>query len=192
MDKFGDPGWFQHQQVAQMWGLSALRLAMSSVVGFNATVYAYKLEGYCESLRVLLLNTVEGNKRLDLSVLEDAVGRLSRYAKQLDSKAYELIHNPTHQVCYFNILCLRRSRGPEIARVNKAYLEFERGFIGKGLPGRPVYKHVIYAPGTWEGYAGLTFPSIREAIAEQNWTEARDQVGEIAHLLRRAASKNAL
>jgi len=76
--------------------------------------------------------------------------------------------------------------------VNKEYLEFERGFIGKGLPGRPVYKHVIYAPGTWEGYAGLTFPSIREAIEERRWDEAREQVREIAKLLKKGASRRGL
>ncbi|KAI8843049.1 hypothetical protein BC829DRAFT_446289 [Chytridium lagenaria] len=41
----------------------------------------------------------------------------------------------------------------------------ERGFLdSEGIPGRPWYRHIIYAPGLWFGYASQTFPAIREAI----------------------------
>ena len=119
---------------------------------------------------------------LDLKALEKAVNHLFQYAKRLDSKANELIQNPKYQTCYLSFFCLSSTRVAEIDRVNQAYLRFERSFIGKGLPGRPIYRHVIYAPGTWEGYAGLTLPSIREAVEGERWAEAKDQVQEITKL----------
>jgi N-acetylated-alpha-linked acidic dipeptidase len=193
MDTFGDPGWFHHQQIAQLWGLTALRLATSPIIGFNATAYAEKLKQYVQSLKSMVTegfgeNPEEANKHLNLKVLEDAVRSLAKYAKLLDTKGRELSQNPKQKICYLGVFCVYRSRVTEIAEVNKAYLRFERGFIGKGLPGRPIYKHVIYAPGTWQGYAGITLPSIREAVAEQRWKEAKEQVREIANLLNKISS----
>ena len=194
MDNFGDPGWHHHRQTAQLWGLSALRLSMSPVINFNATLYVNKLKEYTQSLKSILLDRLDNdvrptNDEVNLDVLEDAIEHLGKYAKYLDSTAIDLTRNPTIRYCYFHFFCFTRCRSGEIAKVNEAYLEFERGFIGKGLPGRPVYKHVIFAPGTWEGYAGFTFPSIREAIMEQRWEEARSQVHEIANLLTNMTSK---
>ena len=194
MEKFGDPGWHHHQQIAQMWGLVALRLATAPVIGFNATAYANKLRTYLQSLYPLLPGNVaagfDGSKlHLDLKDLEDAVESLRNHANRLDSKAADLRRRPEQRSCYLGIFCVRRSRSEEIQKVNEAYLQFERGFIGKGLPGRPIYKHVIYAPGTWEGYAGFTLPSIREALAEHHWREAKEAVDEIADLIRKASSK---
>jgi N-acetylated-alpha-linked acidic dipeptidase len=41
-----------------------------------------------------------------------------------------------------------------------------------GLPGRPWFKNVIYAPGTLTGYGAKTLPGIREGIEQQRWTDA--------------------
>ena len=41
-----------------------------------------------------------------------------------------------------------------------------------GLPGRPWYKNLIYAPGKFTGYGAKTLPGVREAIEEERWTDA--------------------
>jgi len=41
-----------------------------------------------------------------------------------------------------------------------------------GLPGRPWFKNVIYAPGTLTGYGAKTLPGIREGIEQQRWADA--------------------
>ena len=41
-----------------------------------------------------------------------------------------------------------------------------------GLPGRPWYKNLIYAPGRFTGYGAKTLPGVREAIEEERWTDA--------------------
>jgi N-acetylated-alpha-linked acidic dipeptidase len=53
----------------------------------------------------------------------------------------------------------------------------------EGLPRRPWYKHQIYAPGFYTGYAVKTLPGIREAIEERNWKEAEEQVEIVARTL---------
>jgi len=194
MDNFGDPGWFHHQQIAQLWGLVALRLASSPIVEFNATRYTSELTKYLKSLDTLAKDRLGGDsesikKVINLDPLGNAIANLTKYAKELDDRANELRNNPKSRKCYFNMFCVCHSRRTEIEQVNEAYLKFERSFIGNGLPGRPVYRHVIYAPGTWEGYAGFTFPSIREAIADQKWEEAHEQIDIVAKLVQKAASR---
>ena len=41
-----------------------------------------------------------------------------------------------------------------------------------GLPGRPWYRHQIYAPGFYTGYGVKTLPAVREAIELRRWDEA--------------------
>jgi N-acetylated-alpha-linked acidic dipeptidase len=41
-----------------------------------------------------------------------------------------------------------------------------------GLPGRPWYKHLVYAPGRFTGYGAKTLPAVREAIEEERWADA--------------------
>lgn len=41
-----------------------------------------------------------------------------------------------------------------------------------GLPGRPWYRNMIYAPGRFTGYGAKTLPGVREAIEEERWADA--------------------
>ncbi len=41
-----------------------------------------------------------------------------------------------------------------------------------GLPSRPWYKNLIYAPGRFTGYQAKTLPAVREAIEERRWADA--------------------
>ena len=46
-----------------------------------------------------------------------------------------------------------------------------------GLPGRPWFKNVIYAPGLFTGYGAKTLPGVREAIEERRFADAQKYVG---------------
>ncbi len=41
-----------------------------------------------------------------------------------------------------------------------------------GLPERPWYKNLIYAPGRYTGYGAKTLPGVREAVEDQRWDDA--------------------
>ncbi|ROT42249.1 glutamate carboxypeptidase, partial [Sodiomyces alkalinus F11] len=57
--------------------------------------------------------------------------------------------------------------------VNKAYKGFERHFLyPEGLDGRTWFKHVVFAPGLWTGYAGAVFPGLQESIDSQDYVNA--------------------
>ena len=41
-----------------------------------------------------------------------------------------------------------------------------------GLPVRPWFKNLIYAPGRFTGYGAKTLPGVREAIEEERFADA--------------------
>jgi N-acetylated-alpha-linked acidic dipeptidase len=53
----------------------------------------------------------------------------------------------------------------------------------QGLPRRPWFRHMIYAPGLYTGYGVKTLPGVREAIEQHRWDEAEEYAGTIATLL---------
>ncbi len=57
----------------------------------------------------------------------------------------------------------------DLATLNDSLMKVERAFLlEKGLPGRPWFKHAIYAPGLTTGYACWPLPAVREDLEENN------------------------
>lgn len=48
------------------------------------------------------------------------------------------------------------------------------------MPGRPWYRHQVYAPSTGTGYEAATLPGVREAIERRDWAGAEREIGRIA------------
>jgi N-acetylated-alpha-linked acidic dipeptidase len=58
-----------------------------------------------------------------------------------------------------------------------------------GLPFRPWYKNLIYAPGRFTGYGAKTLPGVREAIEERRFDDATAYVGKTAAVLNAYADR---
>ena len=68
--------------------------------------------------------------------------------------------------------------------VNRKLAQAERALtLPDGLPGRPWFKHQIYAPGAYTGYAVKTMPGVREAIEQKQWHAADEQIARAAKVL---------
>ena len=64
-------------------------------------------------------------------------------------------------------------------KLNAMMIRMEHGLTDPdGLPGRPWFKHMIYAPGLLTGYGVKTVPAVREAIEGRRWNEA-DHYAEV-------------
>jgi N-acetylated-alpha-linked acidic dipeptidase len=73
--------------------------------------------------------------------------------------------------------------------VNKLLIESERKLTNaEGLPNRPWFKHQIYAPGFYTGYAAKTMPAVREAIEQKQWKQADDAILVVARVLQDEAA----
>jgi N-acetylated-alpha-linked acidic dipeptidase len=76
-----------------------------------------------------------------------------------------------------------------LAGVNQKLYMTERALTSdKGLPGRPWFKHQLYAPGFYTGYGVKTIPAVREAIEQKQWQLAQEQIGVVSGVLEKAAS----
>jgi N-acetylated-alpha-linked acidic dipeptidase len=77
-----------------------------------------------------------------------------------------------------------------VARVNTSLREIERSLTREeGLPGRPWYRHYVYAPGFYTGYAVKTLPAVREAIEQKQWGNVNREIAATARVLEKAAEK---
>ena len=76
-----------------------------------------------------------------------------------------------------------------LAEVNKLLIESERRLTNaEGLPNRPWFKHQLYAPGFYTGYAVKTVPAVREAIELKQWKQADEAIVVVAHVLENEAA----
>ena len=68
--------------------------------------------------------------------------------------------------------------------LNAQLIESERKLTNDaGLPRRPWYKHLLYAPGVYSGYGVKTVPGVREAIEQKNYAEADQEIVRVARAL---------
>ena len=74
--------------------------------------------------------------------------------------------------------------------INKLLRDVEKSMtLDKGLPRRPWFKNMIYAPGFYTGYGVKTLPGIREGLEQRNWDEVSDYITEVSNALTRASLK---
>lgn len=84
-------------------------------------------------------------------------------------------------------LWTRLRLGLALTWVNRAYKGFERHFLyPDGLDGRSWFKHVVFAPGLWTGYAGAVFPGLQESIDSQDYVNGVRWAGIIKDSLEAA------
>lgn len=113
--------------------------------------------------------------KIDFSALESAIGKLKTSAAAFDS-AY-LAQDAT---------LLPASR----TKLNAMLRDIDQLLLDKrGLPGRPWYRNMIYAPGRFTGYGAKTLPGIREAIEERRFSDATTYVGITAQVIDAYASR---
>ncbi|MCL4395946.1 MAG: folate hydrolase, partial [Chloroflexi bacterium] len=76
-----------------------------------------------------------------------------------------------------------------LAGVNRELIESDRRLLdAAGLPGRPWFKNLIYAPGFYTGYGVKTIPGVREAIEQKKWKEAEAEIVRVSGALEREAA----
>jgi N-acetylated-alpha-linked acidic dipeptidase len=72
--------------------------------------------------------------------------------------------------------------------VNPQLLLADRALVDpEGLPGRPWFQNLIYAPGLYTGYGVKTLPAVREAIEQKQWSEVDKQIARTAAAIEREA-----
>lgn len=159
MDKFGDPGWHYHVAIAKLWGLLSAKIVEAPVIPFNATNYAAALHRYTDSVDAMVAAS-QTKMPLSLEKLRSAIDAFHSSAVKFDAVATDL-----KLAIGASDLELSAAMLKKVKKINDAYKYLERQFLHKdGLDGRSWFKHTVFAPGLWTGYAGATFPGLVESV----------------------------
>jgi N-acetylated-alpha-linked acidic dipeptidase len=161
-----DPHFVYLQQMARVLGLEALRMADTDVLPYDYEEYAREVKAYIESAKRKAGD--DGLSSLDFGPALAAAAKFAAAAKH----AHQLQSNPPADLDEFNAT---------LRATEEALLSPE------GLPRRPWYKHTIYAPGEYTGYAAVVIPGVNEAIEAKDASRAAKQLAVLAHCLDRAA-----
>src|SRR5207253_7222036 len=80
-----------------------------------------------------------------------------------------------------------RGMWKQLAPVNLTLAHAEQALTDTtGLPNRPWYRHLVYAPGYYTGYGVKTFPGIREAVEDKpDVAIAQREAGRVVNALDR-------
>lgn len=166
MDKYGDPDRTHHIAMAKIWALIAAALVETPIIAFNATDYAVALDTYLHSVKNLTASSPHESIRSlpSLTLLENAISRLQDASAIFDARAAVIASEITEGVPWWR--CWSKTKlYAEAQKINRGYKYLDRNFLyKKGLDGRSWFKHVVYAPGIWTGYAGATFPGLIESV----------------------------
>jgi N-acetylated-alpha-linked acidic dipeptidase len=74
-----------------------------------------------------------------------------------------------------------------LAALNTELRAVEGDFLSEpGLPNRPWFKHTIYAPGEYTGYAAVVIPGVNEAIDAKDSARAQQQMIVLTEAINRA------
>jgi N-acetylated-alpha-linked acidic dipeptidase len=173
MDQFGDPGFRYHVAAAQLWGTLALRLAGAEGLSFDYTDYAAELrEFFSETLK--LANRRNLAKSFDEKSMRTAIDDFAKEAERVEKSRQEAI---------------RGSDRERLSKINNALVQAERQFIDpRGLRGRAWYKHQIYAPGFYTGYAAQPLTDFRQALDDRNGANAKESLERIVEAVKRATA----
>jgi len=173
MDHFGDPGFQYHVTAAQVWGTLAMRLAGAEGLSFDYTDYANQVRDYVkEAFRLARIRNLAGS--LDEKSVNDAVDDFAKAAEQVEKSRQEAI---------------RESDRTRLAKINDVLIQAERQFIdSRGLRGRAWYKHQIYAPGFYTGYAAQPLTDFRQALDDRNSANAKESLERIVAAIKRVTA----
>ena len=164
--KFGDPTFAYEQQQARVFGLEILHMADTDVLPYDYDLYGKEIVGYLEAAEK---RATEQKLTLDFSA---AVAAAKRFAEAGTA-----------------IRATQAAPPSDPAALNRSLREAEEALLNPaGLPRRPWYRHTIYAPGEFTGYAAVVIPGVNEAIEGDDATRAQAQLAPLADALNRSAA----
>ena len=171
MDRYGDPGYLSHAAAARMAALSVSRLANAALLPFDYAEFARALRKAAATRRRQAEQksmTLEGWAALDsaLTRLEAAGARVDTVAARLSAPG----RVPSAAAL--------RAASDSLRVVEQAFVRPE------GIPGRPFYRNILFAPGRDDGYGAVALPGLAEAIEDADAVRAG---AELAHLTARTA-----
>ncbi|XP_075402552.1 glutamate carboxypeptidase 2 isoform X2 [Tenrec ecaudatus] len=176
VEKFYDPTFKYHLTVALVRGGIVFELANSKVLPFDCQKYSEVLRKYADKIYNISMTHSQEMKAYNVSFVKNFTEIAAKFNERLQD--------------------LDTSNPIPLRIINDQLMFLERAFIDPlGLPNRPFYRHVIYAPSSHNKYAGESFPGIYDALFDikskadpsMAWGEVKRQISIAAFTVQAAA-----
>ena len=199
---FSDSDFVYERALAQTVGTMVMRFADAGVMPYDFTDFADTIHKYSDDLKTLLKTKQEEAHDRDQNLQDGVYGLVSDPRRPtvapskeplppfinfapLDNAQAALDRSAEH---YAKAIKAWEASGGGTAQsmqeLNSGLLQSERKLSNpEGLPRRPWYQNLIYAPGFYTGYGAKTLPGVREAIEEKRYADAEQQVTRVARAL---------
>jgi N-acetylated-alpha-linked acidic dipeptidase len=174
MKHFGDPSFAYHASLARVLGTIALRLGEADVVPFDYEAYAVEIGNMAGDIEKR--SQEAGAAQASLQAVVDAAAALKEAASRAGAALKSIPGAP-----------LDAARAKDL---NRALVSIEQALLAPdGLTGRPWYKHTLYAPGSYTGYAAVEMPGVSEALDRKDAETVRREAASVVEALHRAAAR---
>lgn len=160
-----DPHFVYLQEMARVFGLEALHMADADVLPFDYVTYGEELTDYLKKAQAK--PSAHG---IDFGPALAAAAQFTTAAQRVMQMEANPPANP--------------------AALNTALRSVETAFLtDAGLPNRPWYKHTIYAPGEYTGYAAVDIPGVNEALDAGKISTAAEQIKVLTAAIDKATAE---
>ena len=165
--KFGDPDFKYEQQMARVFGVEMLHMAGADYLPEDYELYGKEIVSYVEQAQMKARQTF-GAQSPPFADALTAAQRFERAGAQIRQ--------------------VQSAASIDFARLNRTLSNTERALlIQQGLPNRPWFRHAIYAPGEYTGYAAVVIPGVNEALDASDSQLVQQQLSILSAVLNRAA-----
>jgi N-acetylated-alpha-linked acidic dipeptidase len=160
-----DPTFIYEQQQARVFGLEVLHMADTDVLPYDYELYGREIEQYLDAAQ----KKASGDGvSLNFDAAAAAAKRFTAAATAVKQKQGHPDGNET--------------------TLNQQLRAAEEDFLSAaGLPNRSWFKHTIYAPGEYTGYAAVVIPGVNEAIDAKDSSRGQAQLTALTEAINRAA-----
>jgi len=199
---FADVDFVYCRALAQTIGTMVLRFADADVLPYDFTDFADTIHRYSDEVKTLLKNKQEQvhdrNQDLDNGVYSAASDPRNPTVappkeemppflnfSPLDNAQTALDHSAERYAKAIKAFTSGTDHAvPALQGLNDKLMQAERRLLNAdGLPRRPWFQHLIYAPGYYTGYGVKTLPGVREGIEEKRYQEAEKEIVRVSQAL---------
>ena len=200
---FADTDFLYGKALAQTAGTMLMRFADADLLPYDFTDFADTMNRFATEVKKLLSDRQEEirtrNEAIDQGLYDAAsdprhpllappkrpMPPFLNFAP-LDNALAALDRSSARYSRAFNAFTTKSdgASAKQLALLNAGLIQTERRLISSaGLPRRPWYKNLIYAPGFYTGYGAKSLPGVREGIEEHRYEEADKEIIRIAKAL---------
>jgi N-acetylated-alpha-linked acidic dipeptidase len=164
-----DPTFVYEQEMARVFGLEVLNMADADVLPYDYVTYGREIAAYLDQAKMKAKDA--GMTELDFAPAQAAAQKFILLAQRVQQRQGHLDDDSATALA---------ARNTQLRQVEEDFLSEQ------GLPGRPWYKHTIYAPGEYTGYAAVVIPGVNEAIDAKDLSRAQQQMSALTDAINRA------